>query len=162
MRKDTMAEAALHLMVLMAMTDEGKGLPAAKLASFHDLSSGSVAKLLQKLTAAGLVSGAAGRNGCYKLARSPTQITALEIVEALDGVVPYFHCREIRKDGFCKNITGNFSPRCSIARMMDEAAAAWRRSLGNVRLAQLVSQSGKTVDPKLGRATVGWIAANSR
>lgn len=44
-----------------------------------------LAKVLQKLTRAGLLQSLAGTNGGYKLARDPHRISALEVVQAIDG-----------------------------------------------------------------------------
>lgn len=157
-----MAEAALHLMLLLTCLPNGAELPATKLAEFHDLSAGSVSKLMQKLMAAGLVSGSAGRSGGYRLARPAHVISALDIVDSLDGVAPDFHCREIRRDGVCAGVNAQFSPRCSIARVMDAAAMAWRQSLSGVTLAEIAGTSAKTTDQRVQSATIQWVAANSR
>ncbi|HCC59511.1 MAG TPA: transcriptional regulator [Solibacterales bacterium] len=44
-----------------------------------------LAKVLQKLTREGLLQSVAGTNGGYKLARDPRRISALEVVQAIDG-----------------------------------------------------------------------------
>ncbi|SFT08467.1 transcriptional regulator, BadM/Rrf2 family [Sulfitobacter marinus] len=162
MRKDTTAESALHLMLLLACGPKNIELPATKLAEFHALSAGGVAKLMQKLTAAGLVIASAGRNGGYKLARPPSQISTLDIVAALDGIVPEFHCREIRRDGVCANVSGHFTSRCTVAAVMDTATQAWRETLRQVSLEDLVKKSAQAVDPKHQAATASWIATNTR
>ena len=44
-----------------------------------------LAKVLQQLTRAGILTSVAGTNGGYKLARDPRRISALEVVRAIDG-----------------------------------------------------------------------------
>jgi len=51
-----------------------------------------LAKVLQKLTKAGVLHSVAGTNGGYKLARDARRITALEVVRAIDGPVILTHC----------------------------------------------------------------------
>jgi Rrf2 family protein len=51
-----------------------------------------LAKVLQKLTRAGVLQSVAGTNGGYKLARDARRITALEVVRAIDGPVILTHC----------------------------------------------------------------------
>ena len=149
-------------MLLLACLPEGAELPAANLAAFHDLSAGGVAELMQKLTAAGLVLASPGRGGGYRLARAAGEISVLEIVTALDGIAPEFHCREIRRDGVCAGVAGRFSPRCAVAGVMDGAVEAWRAALRQVTLAALVRRSARSVDPSHQAATAVWLDAHSR
>lgn len=51
-----------------------------------------LAKVLQKLTRAGILKSVAGTNGGYKLARDARRISALEVVRAIDGPVILTHC----------------------------------------------------------------------
>jgi Rrf2 family protein len=51
-----------------------------------------LAKVLQKLTKAGVLQSVAGTNGGYRLARDPQRINALEVVRAIDGPVILTHC----------------------------------------------------------------------
>jgi Rrf2 family protein len=44
-----------------------------------------LAKILQRLTKVGLLRSHAGINGGYALAKSPTAITAFEVIRAIDG-----------------------------------------------------------------------------
>jgi Rrf2 family protein len=58
-----------------------------------------LAKVLQKLTKAGILSSLAGANGGYRLSRDPHRISALEVVRAIDGPVILTHC--FTEHGFC-------------------------------------------------------------
>ena len=78
-------EWAVHACVLLAVVPEGKALPAAKLAEYHELPPAYLAKQLQALAAAGLVASVPGRRGGYRLARDPETISLLNIVEAAEG-----------------------------------------------------------------------------
>jgi len=51
-----------------------------------------LAKVLQKLTRAGVIQSLAGTNGGYRLARDPRRISALEVIRAIDGPVILTHC----------------------------------------------------------------------
>jgi Rrf2 family protein len=51
-----------------------------------------LAKVLQQLTRAKILQSVAGTNGGYKLARDARQISALEVVRAIDGPVILTHC----------------------------------------------------------------------
>jgi Rrf2 family protein len=66
-----------------------------------------LAKVLQMLTKAGILTSAAGTNGGYKLARDPHRITALEVVRAIDGPVILTHC--FTEHGVCDQ-----SDKCTV------------------------------------------------
>ena len=51
-----------------------------------------LAKILQKLTKLGMLQSLPGTNGGYKLARSASQITALEVIRAIDGPIILTSC----------------------------------------------------------------------
>jgi len=58
-----------------------------------------LAKILQTLAKAGLLVSHAGTNGGYSLARSPREITAFEVIRAIDG--PLFITSCITIHGTC-------------------------------------------------------------
>lgn len=51
-----------------------------------------LAKVLQKLTRAGVLQSVAGTNGGYRLARDARKVSALEVIRAIDGPVILTHC----------------------------------------------------------------------
>ncbi len=162
MKTSTSTETALHLAVVLALLPPDQALPATRLADFHALSPTSIAKLLQQLAKAGLIAGAEGRTGGYRLARQPATITALDIIEATDAPTPAFRCREIRQQGVCAAPPAAYSPRCSIALMMDDAAVAWRDTLADVTLADLVRKIGGDTSTEVSGRANAWIAATGR
>jgi len=66
-----------------------------------------LAKILQRLTKIGLLQSLPGTNGGYKLARSANQITALEVIRAIDGPIILTAC--FTEHGEC-----NQSERCTV------------------------------------------------
>jgi Rrf2 family protein len=64
-------------------------------------------KVLQKLTRQGFLRSVQGTNGGYKLARDPRQISALEVIRAIDGPVFLTSCVTAR--GECCQ-----SAKCSV------------------------------------------------
>ena len=161
MRMNSSAEAALHIMLLLAVAPQGREIAATDVAAFHNLSANTLAKVLKQLRAAGILAGSSGRTGGYRLALPAEKITALDVVRALDGVEPVFHCREIRRDGPCAATSG-YSPRCAIARVMDQATAAWRKSLEGVTIASLLTDVGKEAPPTSLKNTSAWLDKHVR
>src|SRR4051794_2252565 len=129
MRINQGGEWAAHCAALLGEFPQEVAVPAATLAEFHDLPSPYLAKALQQLAGAGIVSAVPGRRGGYRLARPAEQITLLDIVNAVDGDAPAFRCTEIRRCGPSAVARRFYTPRCGIAAAMWEAEQAFRDSL---------------------------------
>jgi Rrf2 family protein len=157
MRIVEIVESAAHVCVVLAMLPSGRGLPAARLAEFHDLSATSVAKQLQQLSGAGVVVGTKGRSGGYRLAKPPHEITLLDIVQAVDGEIEGFKCQEVRRKGPCAGRSSDYPAVCAIAGAMRKAEAAWRDSLEATTLADLCSRVQAQVPPRLIAKGAAWI-----
>jgi FeS assembly SUF system regulator len=65
---------------------------AAAVAEATRLPPATVAKLLKRLAHAGIVAGARGASGGYRLARAPTAISIAEVVAAIDGEIGVTQC----------------------------------------------------------------------
>ena len=88
-------EWALHC--AFALTAADRPASAARLAEMHDVSASYLAKQLQAMSRAGLVRSAQGHAGGYELTRPPSEITVLDVVEAIDGRTPAFLCTEVAR-----------------------------------------------------------------
>lgn len=162
MKTNSSAEAAIHIVLLLAFAPSEVEISTSDLADFHELSRTTLAKVLQQLSAANIVIGSAGRTGGYRLARRPSEISVYEVAAAIDGVEPRFHCHEIRKKGPCAEKRGQYSTRCAIARTMDAATRAWQDTLSGVSIAQLAQTTALEVpDGALGQ-TRKWLDINAR
>ena len=120
-------EWALHCCVVLSQATDP--VPVARLATFHEVSTTYLAKQMQALVRAGLVSAAEGRDGGYLLARDPARISMLDIVSAIEGPESAFRCTEIRQRGPLPAKQSDCERACAIARAMATAEAAWRTSL---------------------------------
>jgi FeS assembly SUF system regulator len=65
---------------------------AAEVAERSRLELPTVSKVLKPLAHAGLVTPFRGANGGYRLARAPSQISLIEIVEAIEGRIGMTEC----------------------------------------------------------------------
>jgi FeS assembly SUF system regulator len=65
---------------------------ARDLAKFANLPIPTVSKILKAMTRAGLVESRRGVKGGYSIARSPSEITVAEVVEALEGPIAITEC----------------------------------------------------------------------
>src|SRR4051794_3672380 len=92
-------EWSLHVCVILSMLPEDTTMPAARLAEYHGVPAPYLAKNLQALARAGIVESVSGPKGGYRMARPASEVTMLDVVEAIDGTEPSFRCTEIRQRG---------------------------------------------------------------
>lgn len=152
-------EWAIHLCGVLAAVPEGRGVAGAKLAEFHDLPPAYLAKHLQALSRAGIVTADRGVKGGYRLARPAAEITLLDIVLAIEGPRPAFRCTEIRQRGPCAAGPAACRKACAIARAFLAAEAAWRGSLSGVTVADMNAAAVvESFDDKRRREFRAWLA----
>jgi Rrf2 family protein len=154
-------EWALHCCVILAAVPEGRYLSTKALAEFHGLPKEYLSKALQGLSQAGLVETTLGPSGGYRLARPPSELTFLEIVEAVEGKARTFVCNNIRAASPCRQEGPCDSKPCAIARVMWEADAAWRAKLQSVRLADMIETLTAELPPAVWQGTSEWVGKRS-
>ena len=131
-------EWGVHVCVLLAVLPDDAALPAARLAEYHGVPSAYLAKHLQALARAGVLETVKGPRGGYRLARSPAEISVLDVVEAIDGDEPAFRCTEIRRRGPSAVPAREYRMPCGIHRVFTRADEAWRAELAATTIADLV------------------------
>ncbi|MFW2333689.1 RrF2 family transcriptional regulator [Ilumatobacter sp.] len=159
MRLGEGVEWALHCCSVLGSLPPGVTLPGARLAEFHDVPASYLAKHLQALSNAGVVEPVTGRNGGYRLARPAGEITVLDVVLAVNGDEPAFRCSEIRQRGPSAIAPERYVQPCGIARAMWDAESAWRASLRDVTIGDLVADLGESVDPAQIDKAIDWMGA---
>ncbi|MEV7801393.1 Rrf2 family transcriptional regulator [Microbispora sp. NPDC088329] len=140
MKLPASTEWVLHCATTLAQLEPGATASAAQLAEYYDVPAPYLAKQLQALVRAGVLTAMTGPRGGFRLARAVSDITLLQIVEAVDGSSSPYECREIRQQG-----RGALPPEdcrriCVIAEKMAEAHRAWRSSLAGVTLADILTE----------------------
>ncbi|MFB6808194.1 RrF2 family transcriptional regulator [Streptomyces sp. NPDC056387] len=148
-------EWALHCCVVLTAATEP--VPAARLALLHDVSPSYLAKQMQALSRAGLVTSVQGKTGGYALTRAASEITVLDVVQAVDGASPAFVCTEIRQRGPLGTPPEECTKPCGVARVMWAADAAWRASLQGVTIADLVGSVERDSGPGALPAVGAWL-----
>ena len=150
-------EWGLHACVALAMLPEGARIPAKSLAEYHGIKPSYFAKVMQKLTAAGLVRSVEGRSGGLSMAVPAGSVSVLQIIQALDDSGGFFHCTEIRQQGPCAANARHYRAPCNIARVMHKADAAWRRVLAQTTLDDLRQAALSEPIPGVAEATEAWL-----
>jgi Rrf2 family protein len=132
-------EWVLHCATTLAQLDPGDTASAAQLARYYDLPAAYLAKQLQALVRAGVLAATTGPRGGFRLARPASEITLLQIVEAVDGASAPYECREIRRQGLGALPPEDCRRTCILAEKMADAHEAWRGSLAGITLAGIVA-----------------------
>jgi Rrf2 family cysteine metabolism transcriptional repressor len=132
----TKAEYGVRVMVELARRAGEEPIPLAEIAERGGLPLAYLEHLVARLRKAGLVDSRRGSRGGYLLARSPTEITMAEVVEALEGSIAPIECITEGSDGsiVCSRETqpGHVCPtkllwtrvRFSIVRTLQETTLA--------------------------------------
>ena len=131
--------ATVVLTVLAARP--GEVLSATELADAAGLEPPTVSKLLKPLAQAGLVEGLRGVHGGYRLARAATDISLIEIVEAMEGPLAMTECSQ--HDSQC-----GIAKQCGVRanwRLINDVVAD---ALRGVTLAQMLKPPSSTDDAK--------------
>src|SRR5580698_3247026 len=135
-------EWALHCTWTLAVAPSSEPLSTRRLAEFYDLPAPYLAKVLTALVRAGVLTATSGPRGGFRLARPASEITAADVVEAVEGRGQLFSCTEIRQRGPLPLTGAACRIPCGISRLMDRAERAWRAELASTNIADLVDTSG--------------------
>ncbi|MFI5779310.1 RrF2 family transcriptional regulator [Nocardia sp. NPDC051570] len=139
MKLPVSTEWLLHCASALAQLEPGATASSAQLALYFDLPAAYLAKQLPALVRAGVLAATTGPRGGFRLARPATEITLLQIVEAVDGASSPYECREIRQQGRGAVPAEMCRTPCILAVKMAEAHEAWRRSLAATTLADIIA-----------------------
>ncbi|MBP2183416.1 RrF2 family transcriptional regulator [Amycolatopsis magusensis] len=139
MKLPASTEWVLHCATTLAQLEPGTSASTAQLAQYFDLPAPYLAKQLQALVRAGVLTATTGPRGGFRLARQAGEISLLQIVEAIDGTSAPYECREIRQQGRGALPAEDCRDTCILAVKMAEAHQAWRESLAGVTLADILA-----------------------
>lgn len=154
-------EYAIHCLLYMVNTEEGKTVGIRDLATFQGISETYLSKVYAKLSKSGIIKSIPGVKGGYTLARSAEEITFWDIVEAVEGSESFFQCAEIRQNNILldkDNLPDTHTKcPCLIKVVMLEAEDEMRKYLKNKKLAWLYGQVYNKIIPKeMKNATIEW------
>ena len=117
---------------------------AADVAAATRLAVPTVSKLLKCFARAGLVTSQRGARGGYSLARQPEEITAVQIIDAVEGPVAITQCS-------LSHDRCGIEPVCGVGHNWQRISLAIREALKTVTLAQLARPAA----PLLPRMNLG-------
>ena len=88
----TKGRYALRVMIDLAQNDEGRYVPLKDVAERQDISKKYLEIIVKDLVKGGMIEGASGKGGGYKLCRDPGDYTVGEIIELLEGSLSPVAC----------------------------------------------------------------------
>ena len=103
---------------------------AKEIARTYGMPTELVAKILQRLAKNGLLVSQHGTNGGYVLAKDPSQITAFEVIRAIEGPLFIMSCVTDRRE--CGQIT-----RCTVREPLRKVNDAIVKALNEVTVSSL-------------------------
>src|SRR6201987_6064013 len=103
---------------------------ANEISEEYGISTTLMAKVLQKLARHGVVAAKHGSRGGYQLAKDPSQISALDVISAIDGPVLITSC--VTNHGNC-----DATERCSVREPLRRVNESILNVLGSVTISQM-------------------------
>jgi len=85
-------EHGLQAILFMATKDIECVCPAEEISNKLNIPKEFISKILQSLTESGIVESKKGKFGGFKLAKHPSKIKLIDIVEAIDGLESFNTC----------------------------------------------------------------------
>jgi Rrf2 family protein len=128
------ADYGLIAMKHLALHRQQHACSANEIAEEYGISATLMAKVLQKLAKHGLVAAKHGSTGGYQLTRSSDQISALEVLTAIDGPVLITSC--VTSHGNC-----DATERCSVKEPLQRVNESILGVLNTVTIAHLSEDS---------------------
>lgn len=133
LRMSKMTDYAALVLATMA-AEPSATHAAAGLAAETGIGLPSTRKLLKTLARAGLVTSKRGAQGGYILARSPNAISAVDMIEAIEGPLAMTECT--LSSGLC-----DLEPSCPVSSKWQRLSGAVRHVLAEITLADLIDDA---------------------
>jgi len=102
MRITRQADYAIRTITYLARQDEGRVVTVEEISEEMLIPRSFTAKIVQRLTRAGITNSTRGVKGGFVLKRTPESVTLLDVVEAIDGPVDMNIC--VLNEGACSRI----------------------------------------------------------
>ncbi len=136
------AEYAVRTIYYLAKQEPGTSIPTARIAKEQDIPSPFLAKIVLQLSAVGILRTSRGARGGVRLAKAPSEISLLSIVEAVDGPIEINDC--VLNETCCQR-----TESCPVRHAWTEARGALVRHLAHTNFAQLTAHSPIPQEPEI-------------
>jgi Rrf2 family protein len=127
---------ALYAVMEMA-AEPARSITVAGVAARYHVPAGALAKVLQQLVRAGLALGTRGVGGGYRLARRPSEITVLDVLNVFDPPRAPGRCLLSELPADC-----DLSHACRLRQLFDEVDEVSRNTFASITLETLAGRRG--------------------
>ena len=141
MRLSTLGRYALRAMVDLARQDSQSPTLRKEIAERQEISSNYLAQLFLKLRRAGLVQSVLGPGGGYVLAKSPSEISAGDVLRAVEEPLAPVYCVDDELGVSCHRADG-----CPTRVLWKKLGEQIVHTLDSTTLAELCEQPSSVVD----------------
>ena len=132
MRLTRASSYALHAVVHMAAQKQNKPMASHHIAKARGIPERFLLKVLKPLVSARVLHSIKGPNGGYRLARAASDLTMLEVVEAVDG--------PIRGQTPQLQVEGDGQLDRRLEKICDQSSEQVRKHLQKVRISELAAK----------------------
>ena len=126
------ADYAVRAVLYLSRLGDDQRAATSQIAQEQQIPPSVLAKIVSQLSVAGLLQTSRGARGGVSLARSPEQISLLEVVEAIDGPILLNEC--VDENGAC-----NFGDDCPMKPVWCDAQAELVERLRSTTFASFLS-----------------------
>ena len=134
LRLSKKADYALMAMKHLANRPDAASASAREIAEQYDIPIELMAKVLQRLVRAGLLSSTQGTRGGYTLSRPSAAISVADVIQAIDGPFTVTACSSEKND--CEQYS-----KCSIRDPLWQIRERIAVTLGTVSIAEMAAES---------------------
>ena len=117
----------------IAAQSNGNVVTAKEIAELHRIPYEMLAKVLQKLTKAGLIASHHGVHGGYRLAKNPGEVRVSTIINAIEGTIPMIAQCMVEGPESCVVF-----PVCTIKAPLTKVQASIERTFDTMMLSEIV------------------------
>jgi Rrf2 family protein len=136
MKISTRGRYATRAMLELAIRQESQPVRLKDIADAQRISIKYLENLFRVLKNAKLVVSVVGKNGGYRLAKSPSEIKVLDILEVMEGDLAPVEC--VTNDSYCQHMDD-----CVTHCMWEKIYEAVKEVLGAINLQNLIDQCHK-------------------
>lgn len=128
------ADYAVRAVLYLAKLGSGERAATSTVAEEQHIPPSFLAKIISQLSIAGLLHTSRGARGGVTLARTPKEITLLEVIEAIDGPIMLNEC--VGEEGDC-----SFDEECPLRDVWCDAQELLVKRLRGSNFQQLLDRS---------------------
>lgn len=124
------ADYGLIALKHLSASADNRSASAKEIADRYGIPLPLLSKVLQKLARAGFLASEQGTNGGYRMARDPRNVSALEVIRAIDGPVILTHC--FTEHGHCGQ-----HDKCTVREPLRKVHEGILKLLGSITIAAM-------------------------